>query len=116
VKPSSAKSKGRLLQQWVVKQLLSLGSGLTEDDLRSTSMGATGVDVLMSSAAKKQFPISVECKNIAAFAGYKFLEQSEFNAKNGEQPIAVVKANRKKPIVLVDAEYFFQLVRKANGS
>jgi hypothetical protein len=114
--PASAKSKGRLLQQLVVKQLLALGSGLTEDDIRSTGMGQNGADVQMSSAAKKQFPLAVECKNIAAFAGYKFLEQSEYNAKTGEQPIAVVKANRKKPIVLVDEEYFFQLVRKANGS
>ncbi len=113
--PQSKKSKGRLLQQWVVKQLLSLDSNLTEDDIRSTGMGQNGADVQMSSAAKKQFPISIECKNIAAFAGYKFLEQSEANSKT-EQPIAVVKANRKKPIVLVDAEYFFQLVRKVNGT
>lgn len=116
MKTSSAKAKGRVLQQWVAKFLVSIGKGLEPDDITSRSMGSAGTDVLLSPAAKKQFPLAIECKNLAAFAGYKHLEQSEANSKTGEQHIAVVKANRKKPIVLVDAEYFFQLVGKANGS
>jgi hypothetical protein len=112
MKTSSAKAKGRNLQNWVKDLLLSIGEGLEPDDVTSRSMGSNGEDVLLSPTARKQFPVSIECKSLAAFAGYKHLEQAEANAKTGHQPVAVVKANRKAPIVLVDAEYFFKLVRQ----
>lgn len=111
MKTQSAKAKGRLLQQWVRDLILRLGFKLTDRDVKSTSMGASGEDVLLSEAAVKQFPLSIECKNLAAFAGYKHLEQAKSNCPKDCEPIAVVKANRKTPIVLVDAEYFFTLVK-----
>lgn len=112
--PQSRKAKGRRLQQYVRDLILRIGKGLTEGDAESRGMGGNGEDVMMSPKARQQFPVSIECKNIAAFAGYKYLDQAEVNAKGKYQPIAVVKANRKDPIVLVDAEYFFQLLAKAN--
>lgn len=109
--PQSAKAKGRALQQWVRDLILRLGFNLTERDVKSTSMGAGGEDVLLSEAAVKQFPLSIECKNLAKFAGYRHLEQAQSNCPKDCQPIAVIRANRKTPIVLVDAEYFFTLVK-----
>lgn len=73
-------------------------------------MGAGGEDLQLSPAARKLIPYSFECKSLAKFAGYKFMEQAESNTPKGAQPIAVVKANRKKPLVLIDAEYFFDLL------
>lgn len=67
--------------------------------------------MLLSPKARKTFPVAIECKNIAKFAGYKYYDQSKANAKDGQEPIAVVKANLKKPLVLVDMEYFFKLLR-----
>ena len=84
---------------------------MTEDDVRSTSMGAGGEDVLMSTAARKQWPVSIECKRKAKFAGYTLMDQAEANCPKGAQPIVVVRGDRKKAMVLVDAEYFFDLLK-----
>ena len=42
MKPSSAKNKGRLLQQWVRDILLSKIGGVEDDDIKSTPMGVNG--------------------------------------------------------------------------
>jgi len=60
----SRKSKGRRLQQFVRDMILENFDHLEPDDVRSTSMGAGGEDVLLSPAARKVFPFSVECKNV----------------------------------------------------
>lgn len=114
MKPSSAKAKGRKLQQWVRDEILKRFTSLEPDDVKSTAMGQNGEDVQLSPAARKLVPLSIECKSIAKFAGYKFLEQSDGNSGKN-QPIAVVKANHKKPIVLVDAEYFLDLLKGKDG-
>lgn len=107
MKTSSAKSKGRNLQKWVRDTLLSLDKNLTVDDVRSTAMGQSGVDIQLSSAAKKEFPFSIECKNLARIAVYSLYDQAEANS--GElTPILVIKQNRSKPLVVVDAEWFFK--------
>jgi len=62
MKTSSAKAKGRKLQQAVRDLLLQHSVGLTEDDIRSTSMGAGGEDILLSQAGREAFPWTVEVK------------------------------------------------------
>lgn len=118
MKPSSAKAKGRKHQQWTVKQLLDRSPSLEPDDITSRSMGAAGEDILMSPAARKLWPISIECKSKASFSGYALMGQAEENAPDGIEPIVVVRANHKTPMVLVDAEYFFDLMKngKLNGN
>lgn len=103
----SAKAKGRRLQQWVRDQILANSSSLEPDDVKSTSMGAGGEDVQLSPAARKQWPLSVECKAKKAFAFYKDYEQATANCPSGSEPILVCKGDRKKPMVIVDAEWFF---------
>lgn len=107
MKPSSAKAKGRKLQQWVRDLILSKHRSLEPDDVRSTSMGAGGEDVQLSPAARKLVPLSIECKNLASMAFYKWYDQAWINAPKGTEPIVVAKANHKRPVVIVDAEYFF---------
>ena len=63
MRPQSAKSKGRRLQQKIVADLYETFSGLGDGDIRSTSMGAGGEDVLLSAAARKLIPFSFEAKN-----------------------------------------------------
>lgn len=109
MKPSSAKAKGRKLQQWVRDLLLELANTyLSTDDIRSTSMGAGGEDVLMSSAARRMFPYSIECKSMKAVAAMRWYDQAKANAPEGSEPVVVIKENNKRPVVLVDAEYFFR--------
>ncbi len=68
MKPQSAKAKGRRFQQHVRDLYLQLGKpfGLEPDDIKSTSMGVSGVDLQLSPAAQRLFPHSIECKNVEA--------------------------------------------------
>tara|TARA_B100000035_G_C20535864_1_gene351684 strand:- start:48 stop:404 length:357 start_codon:yes stop_codon:yes gene_type:complete len=112
IKTSSAKAKGRRLQQLVRDKILEIFPKLTSDDVRSTSMGATGEDILLSSAARKLFPYSVECKSRKNIAVYSDYDQAQNNCPDGAEPLVIMKANRRKPLALVDADYFFKLLRK----
>lgn len=113
--PASKKAKGRKLQQDVCKIILEEFPCLEEDDVLSTSMGANGVDIKLSPAALKKVPLAIECKSLNKMVLYNWYEQSTSNAKKGTEPIVVAKANRKKPLVIVDAEYFFKLMGLTNG-
>lgn len=106
---SSAKAKGRRLQQYVVEQILA-NTDLKETDVRSTAMGQSGLDVQLSEAARKVFNFAVECKSQERFKGlYEVYQQAETN-KEGMTPIVVIKSNRQIPLVLISADSFFKLV------
>ena len=74
-------------------------------------MGAGGEDIQLSPAARKLVPFSIECKNRASYAFYKDYDQAVVNCPKDAEPILVAKANHRKPVVIVDAEYFFNHVR-----
>ena len=65
MKPSSAKAKGRLMQQQLMRALLAKFPQLEKDDITSRSMGANGSDLLLSPAARKLIPYDFECKSLA---------------------------------------------------
>ena len=46
-------------------------------------MGSGGADIMASPAARKAFPVTVECKKTAADPGHKALEQARHNALKG---------------------------------
>lgn len=103
--PQSAKSKGRRLQQWVRDQLLKHPT-LEKDDVKSTSMGAGGEDVQLSPAARVVFPFQIECKNKKTYSVYKDYKQA---CEHGNYtPVLVIKQDQHTPLVVVDAEWFFQ--------
>lgn len=112
MKTQSAKAKGRKLQQWVRNVILELVSSLEEGDVKSTSMGANGEDVQLSPAARKRMPISIECKARKSIAVYSYYAQAQENCPENIEPVVVVKADRKKPLALVDAEYFLRILSK----
>lgn len=70
-------------------------------------MGAGGEDILLSPAARKELPLSFECKFLNSMVLYKWYDQAVVNAPKGTEPIVVAKANHRKPVVIIDAEYFF---------
>ena len=109
MRPQSAKSKGRWLQKWVVQMILSLYKLLEPDDVRSTSMGASGEDVLLSPAARKLFPYSVECKNVEKLNHSSAWDQTVSNAGDYE-PALFTKKNRREVLVTIRAEHFFKLL------
>jgi Holliday junction resolvase len=95
----------------VVKQILAAFPNLTPNDVRSTSSGATGRDILLSEAALDVFRYSCECKSRKSYAVYRDLEQAESNTAAGEVPLLIVKENNKRPLAVVDFEHFLSLVK-----
>ena len=108
MKPQSAKAKGRILQKWFADLLVNT-LNLNPLDVESRPMGSQGEDIILGSESRKKFPLSVECKNQEAVNVWKSYEQCEKNAPNNFTPCLVIKRNRTKPLVVVDAEYFVSL-------
>lgn len=111
MKTSSAKAKGRTLQQKVRDLILKAFPSLKEDDVRSTSMGNQGEDVQLSPAARSLFPFTVECKSYAKFAVYQHYEQAKSH-KDGYIPLLVIKANYKEPLAVLSLDDLLALIKK----
>ena len=112
MKTQSAKAKGRRLQK-EFRNLLIEKLNIHPEDIESRSMGASGEDLIMARAAREKFPYSIECKNQEALNVWKAYEQATENCK-GYEPLVVIKRNRTKPLVVVDAEHFIKLFMEVN--
>lgn len=110
MKPQSAKAKGRRLQQLVVKDLLEQFPHLSEDDIRSTSMGANGEDIQMSHAARQCIPFSFEAKNQERVNIWMSIEQANANTPTGVHPAVVIKKNNEEPHVVIKWKTFLRLL------
>lgn len=113
IKTSSAKAKGRKLQQEVAALILAMFPTLEPDDVRSTSMGAGGEDVQLSPAARRAFPFTIECKQRAEHAVYTFYDQASSHGKKeraagkpGYEPLVIVRAHGRKALAVLDLNYF----------
>lgn len=106
----AAKAKGRRLQQLVRDKIIELLApyGIQADDVKSTAMGQGGEDVQLSPLARQFLPISVECKSHKGFAVYKPYEQAQA-ASGINEPLLVIKGDHKKPLAVIDLEYYFKL-------
>ena len=74
-------------------------------------MGAGGEDLIMSRAARKSFPYSVECKNQEKINVWSSYEQASENSGK-YTPIVVLKRNNVKPLVLIDAQDFIDIHKR----
>lgn len=110
MKPSSAKNKGRTLQKAVRDALLKKAPTLTENDIRSTSMGASGVDILLSEAAMKVYPFAIECKAQESLNIWAALLQAEEN-KGNLTPLLCFKRNRTDIYVALKLEDFLGIIK-----
>ena len=97
----------------MTKQLeLNLGDTPYEDTFskskreKTTRLGKETVNIVPR--LKKQFPFSIECKNQEKYKGiYDVLAQATTHSRM--EPLGIIKMNRNKPIVVLDAEYFLQI-------
>ena len=110
MKTSSAKAKGRRLQQWVRERLIE-GLDIHPEDIESRPMGSGGEDLIMARAAREKLPFSIECKNQETGNVWKAYEQAQANAKDYE-PLVIMKKNNEKPLAVVDAEVFIKMMRE----
>lgn len=114
MKVSSAKAKGRRLQQDVCQKLLEASHGLEKDDIRSASMGAGGEDVLFSPAARRQFPFSIECKNVERFSIWPAIDQSRNNCPENATEMVIFTKNREDTFVALPFEKFLEIYKVYN--
>ena len=109
MKTAAAKAKGRRLQQWFRDKLIETLE-VPADDVRSTAMGQSGEDILLSYQARQKFPFSVECKNQEKLNLWAAWEQANSN-KGIYHPLVVVKRNGTTPLVVLEADTFMELVK-----
>lgn len=110
MKISSAKNKGRRLQQYVVSKLLEVFPEFTDKDIRSTPMGVSGDDIQLSESASEKINLSIECKNKEKINIWEALEQSD--SDNRElTPIVVFKRNRSEVYCALKFEDFLKYLK-----
>jgi len=115
MKTRSAKNKGKRLQNNVRDLILEKFTQLEPDDVRSTTMGDSGEDVLLSPAARKLFPFATECKNQEKLNIWSSLEQAETNAGK-HIPLLIFKRNRSKTYAVLEFGKLLELLDEDSES
>ena len=111
MKPRSAKNKGKRLQNKVRDIILEKFDKLEPDDVRSITMGDAGEDILLSPAARRLFPFSVECKAQESLSIWSALQQAESNAGK-HIPLLVFKRNRSKTYAVLEFDKLLELLNE----
>jgi hypothetical protein len=114
MKPRSAKNKGKRLQNKVRDVILEKFDKLEPDDVRSITMGDAGEDILLSPAARRLFPFSVECKAQESLSIWSALEQAESNAGK-HIPLLVFKRNRSKTYAVLEFKELLKLLDESES-
>lgn len=108
----SAKTKGKNFQNWVrdklVEHFVTFGKQCHAEDFSSTTMGEQGADIKLSPRGQEVCPFSIECKAKKSHSVYRYYEQAQGHYPH-LRPVVFIKEDRKRPLVLVDAEYFINL-------
>ena len=111
MKPRSAKNKGKRLQNKIRDLILEKFDSLEPDDVRSITMGDSGEDILLSPAARRLFPYSVECKNQEKLNIWSSLEQAEENSGK-HTPLVIFKRNRSKTYAVLEFKELLKLLNE----
>lgn len=114
MKTSSAKAKGRGLQQLARDGFLAIGRlfGLEPDDVKSTTMGETGVDIQFSPAARRLLgPLAVECKCRETLVVPTVFWEHAAKYPN-QTPLLIHRRNRTEALVTIKFEYFLEILQK----
>jgi len=116
MRPQSAKAKGRRLCKRF-KEILDYVFKFEDGDVRVTSSGVTGEDILLSPHAQRLFPYSTECKNQETLQLWKSWDQArQHSTKTGRTPVLIIKRNGSEMLAVIPADHFVSLVRDANGT
>jgi len=111
---ASRKAKSRRLQNWTAEQIAVLleckwGKDCT---VAPREMGQSGTDVRLIGEAQTQFPYSVECKNQETWSIPAWIRQAKENQKENTDWLLVCKRNNEKPVIVMDADAFFRLLKE----
>ena len=111
MKQISRRRKGKRLQNLVRSKILDTFDILRPTDVSVAKTGENGCDVKLSKIAKRILPYQFECKYQERLSTlHRWFNQSR---KHGRlQPILVVKMNDKKPLLVMDLDHFFEIVKE----
>jgi hypothetical protein len=118
IKISSAKGKGRGLQQWVcerIARLLHIPYNQQDDQcfIHAREMGQAGVDVILRGRVREVFPFDIECKSTEKLNITSAIHQAIANQKEGSRWLLVHKSRAlPEPVVTVSWETFEYLYIK----
>jgi hypothetical protein len=111
----SRKNKSRTLQKQGAMDIIHcVGEDvLTKDDVWSTSMGKSGIDIGLSTKARSIFPFACECKRKEKINVHGDFEQTRNNAqKEGLTPLLITKRNREEILVTMQWSVFLRLFER----
>mgnify|MGYP003153970646 CR=1 FL=1 len=112
MKTSSAKAKGRKLQDLVRDSLRSAFMEILEtNDIKSQVMGMSGEDIVFSPKAQKIIKYKFECKNTERLSIWSAIEQCEGHGKDSLCPVIVFKKNKKKPYAAIPLNKLIALLK-----
>lgn len=116
MRTSSAKAKGRRLQNEVVEILLEhFREHLEKGDLRAAIMGEQGEDIKRSPLAKRVLPFSFECKNQEKLNIWAALDQAAENCDEDDAAVVVFKRNRSTTYIALEFEAFIDLLKQSRA-
>jgi hypothetical protein len=110
MKPSSAKAKGRRLQQHVRDRIRATFPSLHPDDVQSRSSGSNGEDVMLSPAARDLVPFSIECGNQERVNIWKKWAQCCSNAGD-HAPLVVISRNNGTALAVLELDVLLGLLQ-----
>jgi len=111
---ASRKSKGKRLQQWLAQKISDLlGIPWGKDELiASREMAQAGTDIRLIGEAKRRFNYACECKNTESINMWAAIKQAKSNQWEGSDWLLFVKKNHEDPVVVLDADVFFKLLKE----
>lgn len=117
MKTSSAKAKGRRLQNEVAERLRAW-MRVGEADIRPAIMGEKGSDIKMSKHVQRAFPFAVECKNQERLHVWSALEQAEKHAKGHGtlKPLLIFRRNRSATYAVLKLDDLLEHIEYVEGS
>ena len=119
MKTSSAKQKGKRLQNLVTLKLRTLFENILEkDDIKSQTSSLNGTDVVFSPSAKHLIAFDCECKNVEKLIGSNLsdaIKQCEMNSSDERIPLLIFKKNNDIERVILRLDDFLNLIYPTNN-
>ena len=111
MKVMSKKRKSALLQNLVRDKILKTFPHLTKKDVLTASTGQNGPDIILSKVGQKLVGCNFEVKNQQKMKTvYDWYRQAS-KGNHGLTPVVVSKMNTRDPLVILDMNDFFDLIK-----
>lgn len=107
---AARKAKARNLQKFI-RDLILAYFPLLPDDVRSTGMGQSGVDLQLSPKAREYFNYDVECKHDENRSIWHCWKCTTDNTKKGKA-LLVMKKNHHEALAVLKVQDFFELLKE----